>query len=194
MNGKIAWGDESVRIVADEPMYMVAACIMEKAPLEKVEKLKKLMPPNAKKIHWRDMGTGTQKKALQIISEISHSTYIAVASPIQSNKQERARRKCLEALLPTLEQQGVALLVLESRGSYLDKKDVDFLFYLRRNGLVDSLDLTHATGSSEPCLSIPDQILGAYSELAANKSKKPVWLSVWNKITASITTISVDFR
>lgn len=191
MSSLAAWGDESIRIQASEPMYLVAASILEKKPLSQINKLKELAPPNSKKVHWRDMGVNKQSSALQIVAEIPQSTYVVIAAPIKPNRQERARRKCLEVLLPYLESDNVEVLTLESRGDFLDKKDIDFLFYLRRAGIVSSIDVTHATGTADLCLSVPDQILGAYGELLANTSVAPKWLEVWKRIAERITTMRV---
>lgn len=191
MSSLAAWGDESIRIQASEPMYLVAASILEKKPLSQINKLKELAPPNSKKVHWRDMGVNKQRAALQIVAEIPQSTYVVIAAPIKPNRQERARRKCLEVLLPYLESNNVEVLTLESRGDFLDKKDIDFLFYLRRAGIVSSIDVTHATGTADLCLSVPDQILGAYGELLANTSVAPKWLEAWKRIAERITTMRV---
>lgn len=191
MSSLAAWGDESIRIQASEPMYLVAASILEKKPLSQINKLKELAPPNSKKVHWRDMGVNKQHSALQIVAEIPQSTYVVIAAPIKPNRQERARRKCLEVLLPYLESDNVEVLTLESRGGFLDKKDIDFLFYLRRAGIVSSIDVTHATGTADLCLSVPDQILGAYGELLANTSVAPKWLEIWKRIAERITTMRV---
>jgi len=75
--------------------------------------------------------------------------------------------------------------------SILEEKPPDPLFYLRCAGIVSSIDVTHATGTADPCLSVPDQILGAYGELLANTSANPKWLEIWKRIAERITTMRV---
>lgn len=191
MGDLTAWGDESVRILAREPMYLLAACILEEKPLTQISELEKLVPSHSQKIHWRDMGVNVQGKALRIIAEIPQSTCIVIASPIKPEKQERARRKCLEVLLAYLESKGIETLILESRGEYLDKKDIDFLFYLRRSNFISTIDVSHAQGASDKCLCVPDQILGAYGELTADPCAVPKWLDDWNVIAEKLTTMQV---
>ncbi len=187
-----AWGDESVRLLAEKPMYLIAACVLPEDPKAALAKIAKLMPMNAKKVHWRDMGIKDQKRSLEILSEISHSTYIVVAAPLNGRKQERARRKCLETLLPWLEHEGVSVLVLESRGEHADKKDIDFLLYLRRSQIVESIDLEHADGRAEDHLCIPDQILGAYGEITIAKTRSHAWEPHWEKVARSVRIFEVD--
>ena len=186
-----AWGDESVRITAEEPMYLTGACILDDDALSAIEAIEKLAPKGAKKTHWRDMGVRAQKKALSIISQMAHTTCIVVAAPIKPGNQERARRKCLEKLILRLEALSVETLVLESRDSFLDKKDIDFLLYLRRCGLATKIDVQHRKGSDEPYLCIPDQLLGAYGELVVAKDSQPAWLKEWDAIKGSIETIPI---
>lgn len=188
-----AWGDESIRVHAAEPTYLIGACILGNDALESIEKIKRIVPKGAKKIHWRDMGNRTQKQALEIIAQAPQTTCIVVATPMNPKRQERSRRKCLEKLLLYLEERAVTTLILESRDSYLDKKDIDFLLYLRRCGVVKDIDIQHRGGSADPFLCMPDQILGAYGELVANEGMKPpTWIDVWNKIAESVETISVS--
>lgn len=187
----MAWGDESVRLLADKPMYLMAACILPRPPKDAIAKIARLMPSNAKKIHWRDMGLKAQKQSLQILSEVPHATSIVVATPLNSRKQERARRKCLETLRPHLEQEGVSVLTLESRGSFADKKDIDFLLYLRRSRVIETIDMGHAEGAAEDRLSIPDQILGAYGEAIVAKAQPRAWAPYWSAIEKSIRVFEI---
>ena len=181
-NAKVAWGDESVRMLAREPMYLMAACVLEKGSSSVVNKLIKLKPSHASKIHWREMSIKAQKDSLALIADLAHSTTIVVGAPLNGKKQERARRKCLELLLSSLEAEGVATLILESRGDIADKRDIDFLLFLRRTGLITKIDLKHALGKDEDCLCIPDQILGAYGDLVASADVQPPWKDSWNAV------------
>ena len=83
-------------------MYLVAATMLpEHASLAQIEGL---LPKGAAKLHWRDLGIKAQRESLQAIASLDSRSTIVVAAPINPHKQERARRKCLETLLPLLEQ------------------------------------------------------------------------------------------
>ena len=49
---KTAWGDESVHLVANPPIYAMAACVMSDGSQEMVAALGRLKPAGAKKLHW----------------------------------------------------------------------------------------------------------------------------------------------
>lgn len=189
--GLTAWGDESIRLSTSTPMYLVAATVVNGDETQAVERLSALKPSNAHKLHWRDMGLKTQQKSLRIISAMDLSTTLVAATPLNGRKQERARRKCLETLLVELESSGVTKLVLESRGTYADKKDIDFLFYLRRSGVVSGIDVAHAEGRAASFLCISDQILGAYGDIITDAKRARAWNESWQAISSKLMVIKV---
>lgn len=78
---------------------------------------------------------------------------------------ERARRKCLELLLPTLEKEyGVSRLVLESRETSQDDRDLVFVRGLRSRRFISQLRVDFAPGFSDARLWIADQALGAIGD------------------------------
>lgn len=184
-----AWGDESARMRAKSPMYLMAACVLNDESDSVIAKLTKLKPKGAKKLHWRDMGQKMQKESLGIIGAIEHRMTVIATCPLNEDKQERARKKCLEALLTHLETAGVQNLVLESRGKNADKKDIECLFYLRRSGAISTIDLTHAEGCKERNLCIADQILGAYGDQTTNEDADPIWQREWDAIEKKLTLL-----
>ena len=180
----IAWGDESVRVIARPPCYVMAACIMSAESVSLGEGLERLKPKDAKKLHWRELDDKKRKEALRIIEATPPKTIIVTAAPLISNKQERARRKCLEALLVALESYGVEQLVLESRDGYLDRKDIEHLIALRRSKTIKGIDIAHKTGNDDPNLYVPDQILGAYGDIIS-ANRKHTWIDNWKSVEQS---------
>lgn len=123
-----------------------------------------MLPKGAGKLHWRDMGARTKACSIERIAAFDAVHIVVMARDLVLGKQERARRKCLETMLLSLEAIGVSRYVLESRGRSKDKLDVALLLSMRAKGLCGSIDLTHEIGRSESRLWIPDQVLGAYGD------------------------------
>ena len=82
-----------------------------------------------------------------------------------AGRAERARRKCMEVLLPILEARGVNNLVCESRDEHQDVLDFQFVQALRsRKIITPRLRVDSVSGRSDARLWIPDQILGAIGD------------------------------
>ena len=187
-----AYGDESIRMVGTPPFYMLGVCTLEDADAIDFAQLAKVMPPGSKKLHWRDMSQGLQRKSLQLIAEIDRVDMVVIASPLDGKKQERARRKCLEALLPKLEERGIEDFVLESRGATSDKLDISYIKYAKGSKLVKSISISHADGSVEPRLWIPDQIVGAMGDYMTQTSNWSHWKKEWEAISPQIKQVDVS--
>ena len=188
---KTAWGDESVRMHTDPPMYLLGACVFDNAEHETFRNLENLKPKGAGKLHWRELSINDQSKSLELIAALPHTTSIVVASPLEKNKQERARRKCLELLLAHLDQKGIELLVLESRDSHLDRLDNVILFAMRQSRTIFNIDVRHSQGQGEPRLYVPDQILGAYGDVTAHNQSSQKWQPHWENVRNNITELNV---
>ena len=76
-------------------------------------------------------------------------------------KNERCRRKCLEALYHDMVDMEVFDLLLEDRSPSQNKKDLGHLVALRSRGLDRRLRIDHQRGGDEPLLWIADVLLGA---------------------------------
>ena len=190
MGGRlIAFADESVRAAAEPPMYLLAATIIpEDAGLGALEAM---LPRGASKLHWRDLGVRAQRDALAGVSDLGSRSTIVVASPIDPRRQERARRKDLEALLPLLEAEGVSRLVMESRFPAADEKDAAHFRAMRKRGFVSTIELHFADPAREHRLWVPDQILGAYGECAVRGDAPRAWAGEWERIRGSVTVVDV---
>ena len=100
-----AWGDESVRKTGvPSPMYLMGACVCDDTETETRQRLALLKPKGARKLHWRDMRPSLRGKVVDAMAAMDIDHVIVAAVPMsQWNTAERARRKCLERLLPLLE-------------------------------------------------------------------------------------------
>ena len=186
----IAFGDESIRISAPNPMYLMAATILPHGC--DLANLVELKPKGSAKLHWRELTDRIRRESLAQVAELHGQTTVVVASPLPSKKQERGRRKCMELLLPQLERTGVDMLVLESRVLKLDGKDIDMLQAMRARKFVGSINVSHEHASDEPRLWIPDQILGAYGDWLVDAAAGDRWGAAWNDILSSLTVLETS--
>lgn len=186
-SGLMAFADESVRTSIASPMYLIAATIIpENASLAPLEMI---LPKGASKLHWRDLGVKAQRESLSRIAELGSESTIVIASPIDPRKQERARRKDLETLLPLLEGMGIAKLIMESRFPAADAKDMALYRSMRKKGLINAIELAFASPEEEHRLWIPDQILGAYSDATVGSRSADSWRQEWDALKGSVSTV-----
>ena len=89
------------------------------------------------------------------------------------------RRKCLEALLPNLENKGVDKLVMESHNPVQDARDVQLADIMKSVGYVRSIKVSHARGELEPRLWFPDLVLGAYGDAICEDRLPTAWKKAW---------------
>lgn len=186
-----AWGDESVRVVCDPPVYLLAASYRLDGGELDASVLKALRPKGAKKLHWRDMGNKSKVEAMGAVAEICAQHTIVMGCRMPKNKQERARRKCLELMLPHLESLGVSRYVLESREGPQDKADVALLLSLRAKGMCREIEIEHLKGSNDSRLWVPDQVLGAYGDMRCGVGEGSAFRSAWNALSTRVNTMEI---
>ena len=179
-------------MVGDPPFYMLGVCVIEDADAGDLDKLRRLMPPGSKKLHWRDMSQKLQRESLMLIRNIEKADMVVIASPLNSKKQERARRKCLEVALSQLEMRGIRELVLESRGAASDQLDIRYVKSAKGSKLVKAINVAHANGATEPRLWIADQIIGAMGDYMTQSSNWDYWRSEWEAMSSHIERIDVS--
>ena len=190
IENSVAFADESVRVSIGMPMYLIAATMLpEHTNLAQIEDL---LPKGAAKLHWRDLGIKAQREALLAIASLESRSTIVVAAPINPRKQERARRKCLETLLPLLEREHVETLVMESRFPSADSKDVSLYRSLKRKGAIETIGIDFENPTSEHRLWIPDQILGAYSDTVAGLPSSNTWEQEWRALESAVTVVQIN--
>lgn len=187
---RVAFGDESVRVTASPPLYLLAATIVgEDCDLSELERL---VPKGAKKLHWREMGKARQRVALKKVAALDVQTFIVAAGPLNPKKQERARRKCIEALLPRLEEEGIRELVMESRFPAADAKDEEHFRSLKRRAFVKEIVLSFQDPQAEHRLWIADQILGAFGDNACDAASSKAWSDEWGQIAENVFVTEIE--
>lgn len=186
-----AWGDESARMRHNPPMYLMCASVFGEGSEEGLAELAKAKPAGMRKLHWYDMEVKEKARALKAISRVPHWNTVAVCSPmVPGPRQERARRKCLERMLPQLEARGVGVLTLESRWGQEDKSDIGMVHALRNRRMIDRIRIKHARpDEGEVRFWVPDQILGAIGDMFVDAEGISKWSKYWDEIDPHITLL-----
>ena len=159
-----AWVDESMRAPSNgrPGMYLMAAVIADPAACEEVrDSLRTLRQGKAKRLHWRHESGPQQEKIAALVAELDAFSIVVVGVPMDSRRQERARRQCMERLLYELDQTGVTAVLLESRHSALNAKDKTMAAALYSKGAISAaLRVGFALPNQEPMLWLPDAVAG----------------------------------
>lgn len=156
-----AWVDESIHV--ESGLYLVAAAIADPSDCEHHrDTARGLVRRVGGRLHWRDELPKAKLRIAETLGQLDIAHTIVVASPMDPRKQERARRKCLERLLPELEHIGVDQAWFETRTASLNTRDRAMVVALRGAGaLAGRLRVDFADPRVEPMLWIPDVIAGA---------------------------------
>ena len=182
MSNLVAWGDESVRTQGqDVPAYYMGVCICNLEEVDVHRMLTTVTKRHVPKLHWRDMTPSEKRKSIPIIERLALSHIVVAAIPLDGSvSSERARRKCLELLLPVLEYEyGVNRLVLEARESHQDDRDLDFARGIRSRHIIETLRVDFKPGNEDARLWIPDQVLGALGIHATVRWISARWSHPW---------------
>jgi hypothetical protein len=160
-----AWIDESV-IVGDAHRpgtYTLAAVIADGAAVESLrEDLQALTERKIVRLHWVAESAKRRDVIAETIAGLGIVAIVVVGSPVHRQKQERARRCCLERLLYELDQLDVSQAWLESRAPSQDKRDRSLVDSARRKGLLSyRTSIEFARPLQEPMLWLPDAVAGA---------------------------------
>lgn len=187
-----AWCDESMRSSSDTSFYLLGATYVsgEESDVD-MRALESIKPKGALKLHWRDMGDKMKIASINAISPMPFEHLIVVGRNMNGVKQERVRRKTLETLAFSVQQQGITRMVLESRGKKSDKSDIALLLAQRNRGLEEDFDFTHQRGAENKMLWVPDQVLGAYGDFkcAVDMGK---YGNAWETLYEKIRIVEID--
>ncbi|MER5911915.1 hypothetical protein ABT124_15755 [Streptomyces sp. NPDC001982] len=115
------------------------------------------------KLHWNEMDRTERKDAAQLVAGQEGLHIVSVGSPVPRRKQERARAKCLRALILELHAFGVTRLCLEAREKELNARDIHTVATVRQTALPKGTQIRadHTPGATEPLLWISDIVAGA---------------------------------
>lgn len=188
----LAYVDESYKREGLEGTYLLGATLLAEEQRERVSSIMLgYKPPRANKLHYVDLGRVAQAKVLQGIGLLPVSTIVVIADRTHYKKQERARRKCLEILLPILEEGGVDVALLERRNVAQDGKDVQLAKAMRVKRAINHLMIEHVAGEDEPLLWIPDQVLGALRDVWSTNALPDDWLAAWDHVDKGVHIESI---
>ena len=175
----VAYVDESMRLTPDnQGTYLLAAVVIDVGRVEEVRAvLRSLLYRRQERLHWRDEEAPRRTKIAEAIGAMDLAATVVIGTPLAKSKQERARRKCLEALLPALKEMGVTRVVMEERTPSLVKTDRQMVAAIRGKRLIGAqLRGDTARPKAEPLLWLPDAVAGAFG--AARDAGHPEWLAL----------------
>lgn len=169
-----AFVDESY----SENRYAFGAAILRTVDLDNArERMRALLLPGQRKVHWRDENTKRRDQILTVIASIPSDRLVVVRTSLRQERPERRRRLCMEQLVVELAEREVELAVFESRLRRDDQRDRDVLKALRvRLVVTPNLKIEHRLGPAEPLLWIPDALCGVVRAPAVVESAPPIHL------------------
>ncbi len=160
-----AFADESFREVDGMAgFYVLAAAVFEVAAFEAARDAMRDLRGRRRsdKLHWNEMDDQEKQMATKAVSELDGFHIVTVGAPVPAKKQERARARCLNALVHELHSFDVKLLAMESRTRQLNARDVQVVQgarYQLPKGSQFRID--HIKGAEEPLCWAADIVAGA---------------------------------
>jgi hypothetical protein len=154
--------DESGR-TAEPGLYVLAAVVVHAEQAEDVrEVLRSGRRHQHRPFHWRMEEHDDQEAMAKLVGTIDLVSVVAVATPVDKHRTERARRLCMTQLLWELLRRNVTDVLFESRRPAQDREDQAHILHATQAqhlepGLVYAFD--HAR--NEPLLWLPDLVAGA---------------------------------
>lgn len=100
-----AWVDESLIQRPGARAYLLAGVLADISRVDEIRStLRSLRTGNEAKLHWRAEDHRRRTKLACAVAELHVASIVVVSTPM--DQPERARRKCMEALLPRLQSAG----------------------------------------------------------------------------------------
>lgn len=188
-----AWVDErmDVDLDQDKGTYILASVVCDPTGCDPVrDTLRSLLQGRQRRLHWRDETGPRRMKIAAAIGAVDMAAVVVIGVPMANRRQERARRICMETLLPTLEQEyGVTRVFLEARTQSLIRKDREQVANLVGKKLITpALRVASARPLDEPMLWVPDAVAGA---VGADRLGNPQWLDLMRD---TVTEIEIALR
>jgi hypothetical protein len=165
----IAYVDESMRGSAGG-LYLVAAAVIVDAELDFARRQALgVLLPRQHRFHWRNESEPQRDLMLKAIASLEYRALVYACHPAP-RRQERARALCLEKMLWDFRDEGVDMVVFESREAHNDKKDAKNIAHAQRAGRApDDFRYSFMRPQGEPLLWIADAIAGASSAHVAGE-------------------------
>jgi hypothetical protein len=159
----VAYLDESFHEGGPLGFYVLAAAVFA-TELDQVRDAMRALRGGRRtnKLHWNEMDERDRHAAVTVAASLTGTYLVAVGVPVPLRGQERARRIVLRRLVGELHEIGVLDITAESRGSVLDRRDVDLLRSVRFDLPKGTrIHLDHQRGETEPLLWLADTVAGA---------------------------------
>lgn len=186
-----AWVDERMDVDGANGRYTLAAVISAETQCPSIRaELRSLRLRRQPRLHWRDEDHPRRTKIASAIAGMDITAVVVVGTPMTQNRQERARRICMERLLPLLQHEySVARVILEARTPSLMRKDHQQVLNLTgKRWITRDLTVQDARPSEEPMLWIADAVAGASGAAHAGN---PQWL---DQLDHLITEVPIELR
>jgi hypothetical protein len=178
-----AYVDESYDLTIG--VYILTASIVDFADTGDIRCILHSLQRGGEKLHWSKEPTHRRAEIIKAVCGMA--TTVAVLGHSASLRPERARRKCMEALLPELESGGVTNVLFEARQAQHNKHDREMIASCRRKRLLSAkLAVSFVPGVLEPMLWLPDIACGAL--LAAQRGD----LSYSDQLGDKIRLVHID--
>jgi hypothetical protein len=163
MPQRVAYLDESFREGDRSGFYVLAAAVFETDHDQAREAMRTLRGRRrTAKLHWHEMDERDRHAAAATAASLTGAYLVAIGAPVPTRGQERARRIVLRRLVVELHRLGVAEMTAESRGSVLDRRDVELVRSVRYDlPKGTKVRLEHVRGETEPLLWVADIVAGA---------------------------------
>lgn len=184
-----AWVDESMRLApTSRGTYILAAAVCEASRMAATQDgLRTLLLRGQTRLHWHDERDARRSEIVTHIATLDMAAIVVVGVPVIPAKQERARRKCMEVLLPRLGELGIDRVWLESRTPALNRADTQMIRALRgKQVLPRDLRVETALPTQNPMLWIPDALAGAVN---AARNDDDRWLHM---LRHTVEVIEID--
>lgn len=170
-----AWMDESVLTPVDgQSTYILAAVLCLPSECNEIRNdLCSLLRRRQPRLHWKEESDARRDRIASAVGAWRLPALVVVGHPVNSAKQERARRLCFAALVDRLGRRGVSRLWIEARTPSLDRRDRQMVDALRsQRRLPDGLHVDVARPLQESMLWLPDVVAGV---VHAELDGRPRW-------------------
>ncbi|WP_144784020.1 hypothetical protein [Microbacterium sp. BH-3-3-3] len=152
--------------------YLIGAALIPLEACDTIrEELRSLALPGQVKLHWTDESESRRRAIVSRIAELDPMTVVVTHLSERMKKNERCRRKCLEALYHDMVAMEVFELLLEDRSPSQNSRDRQHIVALQGQGLDRRVRIAHKRGGDEPLLWIADVLLGAINSAELGQSK-----------------------
>ncbi|GAB2659679.1 hypothetical protein GCM10027271_17970 [Saccharopolyspora gloriosae] len=154
-----AYADESYDL--DLGVYILTASLVDLTEAETIRTTLGGLRKGGQKLHWSKEPDLRREELAKVASAFRSISLATVGTALPMNA-ERARRKCLEAVLPEIEAAGTNMLVMESRQVRNDKLDKQTLAVCKRKRVISTkVHIEFMPGSTDALLWLPDIVCGA---------------------------------